>query len=119
EEKIPGAVNYNIAVHESDKGIVFLRKIVRGGTDKSYGIHVAKLAGLPSSVLKRAQEMLKTLEKNAPQKPKVPKEEQLSFFSLPPENPLLDEIRSLEIDHITPMEALQKLLEWKRKVSSI
>ena len=118
EEKIPGAVNYNIAVHESEKGIVFLRKIVRGGTDKSYGIHVAKLAGLPPYVLKRAQEMLKALEKNAPPKPKAPKEEQLSFFSLPPENPLLEEIRNIEINHMTPMEALQKLLEWKKRVSS-
>ncbi len=118
EEKIPGAVNYNIAVHESEKGIVFLRKIVRGGTDKSYGIHVARLAGLPSFVLKRAQEMLKTLEKNAPPKPKAPKEEQLSFFSLLPENPLIEEIRTMEINHMTPMEALQKLLEWKKRVSS-
>lgn len=117
EGKIPGAVNYNIAVHESEKGIVFLRKIVRGGTDKSYGIHVAKLAGLPSFVLKRAGEMLKTLEKNAPSKPKIPKEEQLSFFSLPAENPLLDEIRSLEIDHMTPIEALQKILSWKKLIA--
>lgn len=117
EEKIPGAVNYNIAVHESEKGIVFLRKIIRGATDKSYGIHVARLAGLPPFVLKRAQEMLKTLEKNAPPKPKAPKEEQLSFFSLPPENPLIEEIRTIEIDHMTPMEALQKLLEWKKRVS--
>jgi DNA mismatch repair protein MutS len=117
EGKIPGAVNYNVAVHESETGIVFLRKIVRGGTDKSYGIHVAKLAGLPHFVLKKAQEMLKTLEKNAPSKSKPPKEEQLSFFSLPPENPLLEEIRALEIDHMTPIEALQKLLEWKKKVS--
>ena len=117
EEKIPGAVNYNVAVHESEKGIVFLRKIVRGGTDKSYGIHVAKLAGLPSFVLKRAQEMLKTLEKNTPPKQKAQKEEQLSFFSLPLENPLIEEIRSMEINHMTPMEALQKLLDWKKRVS--
>lgn len=67
EEKIPGAINYNIAVHESESGIVFLRKIMRGSADKSYGIHVAKLAGLPLPVLKQAQNMLKSLEKgNAP-----------------------------------------------------
>jgi DNA mismatch repair protein MutS len=63
EKKIPGAVNFNVAVHESEEGIVFLRKIVKGGTDKSYGIHVAKLAGLPIEVLKSAQEMLGKLEK--------------------------------------------------------
>jgi DNA mismatch repair protein MutS len=81
EGKIPGAVNYNVAVHESPDGIVFLRKIVRGGTDKSYGIHVARLAGLPPSVIKRAQEMLAKLEKQpgrAP--PPAAKQEQLSFF---------------------------------------
>ncbi len=116
ENKIPGAVNYNIAVHESEKGIVFLRKIKRGGTDKSYGIHVAKLAGLPSAVLKRAQEMLKTLEKNAPKKAKPQKEEEPFFFlPPPPENPLIGEIRNLDINHMTPMEALQKLSEWKKK----
>jgi len=68
EEKIPGAVNYNVAVHESAEDITFLRKIVRGGTDKSYGIHVARLAGLPSTVVSRAKEILSHLEENANQK---------------------------------------------------
>lgn len=118
EEKIPGAVNYSIAVRESDKGIVFLRKIVKGATDKSYGIHVAKLAGLPGAVLKKAQEMLKMLEKSTPRKHKGPKEEQLSFFSLPPENPILEEIRNIRIDHITPIQALQQLLDWKNRIAA-
>lgn len=68
EEKVPGAVNYNVAVHENGEDIVFLRKIVRGGTDKSYGIHVARLAGLPPSVIERAKEILTHLEENANQK---------------------------------------------------
>lgn len=68
EEKIPGAVNYNVAVHESDEDIVFLRKIVRGGTDKSYGIHVGRLAGLPGTVITRAKEILVHLEENANRK---------------------------------------------------
>ncbi len=83
EEEIPGAVNYNVAVHESDKGIVFLRKIVKGGTDKSYGIHVAKLAGLPPAVIKKAQEMLEKLHATAAeptQEPAGPKDKQLVFF---------------------------------------
>lgn len=67
-EKIPGAVNYNVAVHESEDSIVFLRKIVRGGTDKSYGIHVGRLAGLPSTVIARAKEILVHLEENANRK---------------------------------------------------
>jgi DNA mismatch repair protein MutS len=97
EEKIPGAVNYNVAVQESQEDIIFLRKIVRGGTDKSYGIHVGRLAGLPIQVIARAQEILVHLEENAnrksafePSKPKrqsSPKsksmvnEIQLSFFA--------------------------------------
>lgn len=96
ESKIPGVVNYNVAVHESSDHIVFLRKIVRGGTDKSYGIHVARLAGLPGGVIARAKEILVHLEENAnrknafePNRPKkrpqqAPKsnsnEIQLSFF---------------------------------------
>ncbi|MCP5508161.1 MAG: DNA mismatch repair protein MutS [Chlamydiales bacterium] len=68
EEKVPGAINYNVAVHESEDHIVFLRKIVKGGTDKSYGIHVARLAGLPTAVLGRAKEILEHLEENANRK---------------------------------------------------
>jgi DNA mismatch repair protein MutS len=68
EGKISGAINYNVAVHESSDHIVFLRKIVRGGTDKSYGIHVARLAGLPSMVIARAREILVHLEENANRK---------------------------------------------------
>jgi len=94
QERIPGAVNYNVAVQESEDSIIFLRKIVKGGTDKSYGIHVGRLAGLPSEVIMRAKEILVHLEENAnrdnvfePSKPKrAPKpkikhnEFQLSFF---------------------------------------
>jgi DNA mismatch repair protein MutS len=79
EEEIPGAVNYNVAVHESEKGIVFLRKIVKGGTDKSYGIHVAKLAGLPPAVIKKAQEMLEKLHATAAESAQQ-KDKQLALF---------------------------------------
>lgn len=97
EEKIPGAVNYNVAVHEAEDHITFLRKIVKGGTDKSYGIHVARLAGLPTAVIQRSREILLHLEENSNQKsvfepssprkstkkPKAsPKEFQLSLFDL-------------------------------------
>lgn len=68
EEKVPGAVNYNVAVHENGDSIVFLRKIVRGGADKSYGIHVGRLAGLPNTVIERAKEILAHLEENSNQK---------------------------------------------------
>lgn len=96
EEKIPGAVNYHIAVHENEDRIIFLRKIIRGCTDKSYGIHVARLAGIPPLVISRAKEILAHLEENGnrksyfePSKPKrhalskskpITKEIQLTFF---------------------------------------
>jgi DNA mismatch repair protein MutS len=78
EKHIPGAVNYNVAIQETESGIVFLHKIVEGCADKSYGIHVARLAGLPSIVLKRAQEILHKLEK----KTKTPLQRQLSLFEI-------------------------------------
>ncbi len=68
EEKVAGAVNYSIAVHEANDQITFLRKIIRGGTDKSYGIHVARLAGMPLSVIQRSKEILEHLEENANRK---------------------------------------------------
>ncbi len=121
ERKIPGAVNYNVAVYESERGITFLRKIVRGGTDKSYGIHVAKLAGVPQAVLKRAQEMLVQLEKNAGRtamEPRVQtKEEQLSLFGSPPSHPIVQELKKLDPNQITPLEALKILHEWKQKLN--
>jgi DNA mismatch repair protein MutS len=68
EEKIQGAVNYSVAVNECEDQIIFLHKIIRGGTDKSYGIHVARLAGLPSASIQRAKEILVHLEENANRK---------------------------------------------------
>lgn len=68
EDKIPGAVNYNVAVHETEEHITFLRKIVKGGTDKSYGIHVARLAGMPLTVIQRSKEILEHLEENSNRK---------------------------------------------------
>lgn len=68
EEKVPGAVNYHVAVHEAEGHITFLRKIVKGGTDKSYGIHVARLAGLPLAVIHRSKEILEHLEENSNRK---------------------------------------------------
>ncbi|MGC2595761.1 MAG: DNA mismatch repair protein MutS [Rhabdochlamydiaceae bacterium] len=110
ENEIPGAVNYNVAVHESDRGIVFLRKIVKGGTDKSYGIHVAKLAGLPHLVIKRALEMLQKLEKNGGRTPPAVKEKQLPLFT---SFNIEEELKNIDPHHLTPMEALKKIIDWK------
>ena len=114
-ETLPGVRNYNVAVSEEGGQVVFLHKIIPGGADKSYGIHVAELAGLPRPVIHRAQELLAELESQA----RAAKDEaeaspqQMAFF--PDTNPLLDELRRLEIDSLTPLEALNKLYEWTKR----
>ncbi|MBX9743907.1 MAG: hypothetical protein K2X08_01705, partial [Chlamydiales bacterium] len=112
EKEIPGAVNYQVAVEEVEGGIVFMRKIIPGGTDKSYGIHVAKLAGLPLKAIKRAEMMLRELETKTPKNQEKPLQEQLSLFTLhPPEHPALTSLKALNINMMTPLQALQKLTE--------
>lgn len=127
EKKIPGVMNYHVAVHESNTEITFLRKIVKGSTDKSYGIHVGKLAGLPSSVLKRAEEMLIQLEQNRkrPATKSVQKNDsQLTFLITAPSKEqeittrLLKELQAVDPNHMTPIEALKMLITWKN-LSSI
>ncbi len=93
-------MNFQTAVQEVASGIVFLRKIIPGGTDKSYGIHVAKLAGLPMKAIRRAEEMLLQLEAKSPRK-KMKTEEQLSLF-VPPEDPVLVELKTLDLNRFTP-----------------
>jgi DNA mismatch repair protein MutS len=114
EVEYPHAINYQTAVQEIASGIVFLRKIIKGGTDKSYGIHVAKLAGVPSKAIRRAEEMLVQLETKSRAK-KAPRDEQLSLFSpTPPLEPRwIDELRDLDLNQLTPFQALQKLTEWQ------
>ncbi len=119
EECHAGANNVHVAVQEATDQIVFLRKIVHGSTDKSYGIHVARLAGLPQSVLKRAYEVLHKLEEKNLDSPLSP-EEQLSFFSATKTSPreallegLLEEVQKLDLNTTTPLEALKKIQEWK------
>lgn len=114
EMKMPGALNYNICVQETSTGIVFLRKIQRGSADKSYGIHVAKLAGLPTAVIKRAESLLKDLEK-APSKPLATSKQMLLFSEQqPPEKvQVLEEIKALDVAHLTPMQALLQLQNWQ------
>jgi DNA mismatch repair protein MutS len=112
------AANWNVAVREQADDVVFLHRIVEGAADKSYGIHVARLAGVPGSVIERARAILATLEADhldAEGRPKVParttrqnRESQLSLFGTD-NHPLLDEIRGLNLDQMTPLAALEKL----------
>ena len=120
-ESLPRIQNYNVAVKELKDTVLFVRKLVKGGSAHSFGIHVAKMAGMPQIVILKAQKLLKKLEKNhsndALNGIKEAKDEmQMSFFNL--DDPLLEEIKdeilNLDINTITPMEALMKLNEIKR-----
>lgn len=120
ENKVNGAVNYHVAIKETSQGIVFLRKIIKGSTDKSYGIHVARLAGLPFEAIKKSEEMLHQLEKNSSRKrsPLSPKEEYPLFSYLYPTLPkCIEELKELNINNLSPLEALQKLFDLKEKIS--
>jgi DNA mismatch repair protein MutS len=120
EKLLDGVKNYNVSVKRWEDRIIFLRKVVRGGADESYGVDVAKLAGLPSDVITRARVILSDLEKSGMKdrmqisgEENLKKEEQLSLFS-PPEKIIFDELKSLDISHMTPLQALNILNEWKK-----
>ncbi len=118
EGTVEGVVNYNIAAKKRGEDIVFLRKIVRGATDDSYGIEVAKLAGVPAEVVSKAKRILKNLESESPVQavPKVVEEEENISFSSMAEAEVAAKIRALDINTLTPIEALGILYELKKKV---
>ena len=117
EDTLPGTVNYNIAVRTKGEDIIFLRKILRGGADRSYGIEVAKLAGLPDKVIKRAKKVLQELEEeNGVQYVSARREtEQVSLTALG-EGEVLDTLRRCQPDTLTPIEAMSLLYELKQKL---
>jgi len=121
---LPRVKNFNVAVSEEGGEVTFLYKIVPGGVDKSYGIHVAKLAGLPKSVVHRAREVLEELEgdshktlaqrlQKAQRRPKEPLPQQIPLFGQ--KSPLFEELEKLDIDSLTPLEAITKLYELQKK----
>ncbi len=112
---LPHVRNYNVAVAEEGDRVVFLHKIVPGGADRSYGIHVAQLAGLPRPVIRRAQELLRQLESGERvQASRAKKEEspQLSLFI--ERDPVLDALRAMDVNSLSPLEALMKLYELQK-----
>jgi DNA mismatch repair protein MutS len=118
---LPRVKNYNVAVKEEKGEVIFLRKIVPGGVDKSYGIHVGKLAGLPKSVVHRAQEILDELEGDGKTVKAAAKHQtiaapQMAFFAEKPA--VLTELEKLQIDSLSPLEALTKLYELQKKAKS-
>ena len=136
EGKLSGVNNYCIAVKEKGDDIVFLRKIVKGGADKSYGIQVAKLAGLPDSVVERAKEIVNELlanditetvrnisvENGNTKKKKEHLDEvdltQMSLFDTVKDDDIIEELRNVDIGNLTPLEALNKLYELQNKVKN-
>ena len=136
EGKLDGVNNYCIAVKEKGDDIVFLRKIVKGGADKSYGIQVAKLAGLPDSVIERAKEIVNELLANditetvrnisnvsAPSKKKKQQLDevdlaQISLFDTMKDDDIIEEPKNVDIGNLTPLEALNKLYELQNKVKN-
>lgn len=119
EQQREGIRNYRVAVQERDGDIVFLRKIVAGGADRSYGIHVAKLAGLPASVITRAHEVLTQLEQ--PVTSPIPIEPQPTDGNnsrLPAAHPIVDEVKQIDLFSMTPLDALNRLAELQRMAGS-
>ena len=118
ENKLPGVKNYNIAIKSRGDDIVFLRKIIPGGADRSYGIEVAKLAGLPEAVVKKARGILKELESQSGKAAPLlaaPKEEQVSMAAIG-EAEVIDRLRRTQPDTLTPIEAMGLLYELKQKL---
>ena len=124
---LPQIKNLNVSVKEWDDNVVFLHKIVDGAADKSYGIHVARLAGVPSEVNERAKQVLAQLESehlDGEGRPKIkpPKvrrggDIQLTLFG-PAEHPLLDELRAVDLNNLTPIAALQQIQAWKEQLAT-
>ena len=123
ENKLQGVKNYSVAVKEKGEDIIFLRKIVKGGTDESYGVHVAKLAGVPQSVTKRANEILKSIERrNVLSNKKMEKENknvaegQLTMYNYKLAE-IAQELDKVDVNELTPIEALNTLVKIKEKMS--
>jgi DNA mismatch repair protein MutS len=117
---LPHVYNYNVAVAEEGNRVIFLHKIVPGGADRSYGIHVAQIAGIPKTVIDRANEILEELEGSADLREKREHTRQafsgvqMSFIG-PETHPLVDELKTLDVDSLSPLEALNKLYELKQR----
>jgi len=112
---LPGIRNYKVAVSESAGQVVFLYQITAGGADKSYGIHVAQIAGMPTTVTVRAEEILKKLEKTSGKAVSFSGERSQQIALFPKTNPLLKELSDLDINELSPLEALNILFNWKKE----
>ena len=112
---LPGVRNYNVAVTESNNQVVFLHHIIPGGADRSYGIHVAQLAGIPRPVILRASEILQQLEATSGTTVQVNPASSQQLVLFPETNPLLDELKKLDLNTLPPIQAINLLYEWQKK----
>jgi len=114
ENQLPGVKNYTVAVQEKGEHITFLYKVKRGSADKSYGIYVAKLAGIPNSVIGRATEILRTLE-GLDKKEPLPKKKviQSPLFHIT-EHPIIEELKNIDVELLSPIDALLRISEWSK-----
>ncbi|MFA5167422.1 MAG: DNA mismatch repair protein MutS [Candidatus Omnitrophota bacterium] len=129
EDHFPGIKNYKMTVKETKDGIVFLRRVARGASERSYGIHVAELAGIPGDVTRRAKEILAILENENTEATQIIESKKMkssgkivetgpTLFDIDPPKPsaVEEELKKLDADQLTPMEALQKIVGWKNKI---
>jgi DNA mismatch repair protein MutS len=115
---LPGIRNYKVSVSESEGKVVFLYKISPGGADKSYGIHVAQIAGMPPTVVLRAEEIMEQLEKSSGKAVQIDPQMPHQMALFPNTNPLLKELTQVDINELSPLEALNILFNWKKKYLS-
>jgi DNA mismatch repair protein MutS len=119
-ERLPNVVNYNVAVTEQGDSVVFLHRIIPGAADRSYGVHVAQMAGLPRAVINRAEEILQELEASGAAGPRrsaaPPAIHQLTLFSS--EDPIVADLKALDVNALSPLDALNKLYEWQQRLKA-
>jgi DNA mismatch repair protein MutS len=116
-DRLPAVRNFHVAVREWNDEIVFLHKVRPGSTDRSYGVQVARLAGLPAQVIARARALLAELEREREERREPDDPRQLGLFT-PAEHPLVAELAALDLAHLTPMEALNLLAKWQERLRS-
>ncbi|NQW03747.1 MAG: DNA mismatch repair protein MutS, partial [Acidobacteria bacterium] len=123
-DALPGVANFHVAAREFKDDIVFLHKVIEGRSDRSYGIQVARLAGLPPAVVRRATEILRSLEQDELQRGGRPTlsgahattQAQLGLFQAPPDlHPIVERMKALDLERLTPLDALNLLAELKRE----
>lgn len=121
EDKLPSVKNYNVEVKEENDEVVFMHRIIRGATDRSYGIYVAKISGIPSDVISRANDVLHSLENNQLQKAfpqTIDYNQQLTFGNFKTDDDIREKIKQIDIDQLTPLDALLQIKKLQEDISN-